>query len=765
MSGGQVVGSGAGMFVTGTQPLGMNLNGVSYFSSELPFMNFMNAAGGNQTFTGWFAATSGGSFNSTGEEAYIPLDSDGFPTATTFAGKTFTVVGTLINYNIGAVAPGATTKYPSGTYRVKFTGTGTIQMGVDVDANSVTYVSGTGFSISGNSFTSTGTGTYAFTFTVTTPTTGIVLSITSTGTSPNYIRAISVILNSNATVFDAGGNASYFNPAFVAAMQKFSCFRFMDWLQTNNELCSGFNITQSSTTLGGVAITGTAGQFSCTATTLTVGQPITISGTFGGTGSITGYANQTIYVISATNGTTTFTLTAVGGGVLTTTAGTPSGLTYTLGIPPGATSMTIPTWTRPTVTKTGYFNTGESRAITLTLGSPTVTWSGGLTNGVAFAHTYIDQISISFHDIWANRPLLSNCFWNLPDVGGAPYEVCMALCNLINAEMWLNIPLYASTSYITSLNTLVQANLNAGLKYRCELSNEVWNGAFKQNSAAEFLACNVFPAQGTQPTFTGNTNWFGYMTAVMANQCSIDWGGAFGRCIPTLGAWAAVTSRTTVALAAAYWSSPINGLSGPPSNYPIKAVAIAPYFGNGGPSQADATTILAELDGGYSYFFQCLTSNVMVGGSSPGTLASVPVGGWLGQAAGWESNHVSTMTAYPSMNLVGYESGQSFYGNVSGYSGSITNTFWGTGPITTFWGNLVIGANRDTRMLSQYLAYYNNWNSAVGKTSANTICHFNDVGQAGPGGVFGALESIMQTLTPLSSAPPKWQALHEYIGA
>jgi hypothetical protein len=97
-----------------------------------------------------------------------------------------------------------------------------------------------------------------------------------------------------------------------------------------------FNLTTSSTlsaTLSGVVISGVAGQFTCTASTVTlvVGQSIVISGTFGGTGSITGYANPTTYYIIATNGSTTFTLsTTAGGSGVTTTAGTPTGLTYTL---------------------------------------------------------------------------------------------------------------------------------------------------------------------------------------------------------------------------------------------------------------------------------------------------------------------------------------------------------------------------------------------------------------------------------------------------
>ena len=79
-------------------------------------------------------------------------------------------------------------------------------------------------------------------------------------------------------------------------------------------------------------ITGTAGQFSCTTTTaLLVGQAITITGTFGGSGSISGYTSGKTYYIIATNGTTTFTLSETEGGTaITTTVGTPAGLTYTV---------------------------------------------------------------------------------------------------------------------------------------------------------------------------------------------------------------------------------------------------------------------------------------------------------------------------------------------------------------------------------------------------------------------------------------------------
>jgi hypothetical protein len=88
-------------------------------------------------------------------------------------------------------------------------------------------------------------------------------------------------------------------------------------------------------TLAGVAISGTAGQFTVTAATLAVGDRVRIDGTLAGTGTITGYATGTTYKVSAVTGTspavTGFTLTTEAAVALVTTAGTPTGLTYTTG--------------------------------------------------------------------------------------------------------------------------------------------------------------------------------------------------------------------------------------------------------------------------------------------------------------------------------------------------------------------------------------------------------------------------------------------------
>jgi len=83
--------------------------------------------------------------------------------------------------------------------------------------------------------------------------------------------------------------------------------------------------------LNAVAVTGIAGQCSCTSTTgLYIGQTVSVSGT--NTGTATGITSGVTYFIIATNYSTTFTLSASsGGGAIVTTAGTTTGLVFTMG--------------------------------------------------------------------------------------------------------------------------------------------------------------------------------------------------------------------------------------------------------------------------------------------------------------------------------------------------------------------------------------------------------------------------------------------------
>jgi hypothetical protein len=144
------------------------------------------------------------------------------------------------------------------------------------------------------------------------------------------------------------------------------------YVATAGLTANAFEVKAANTTgtlAATVAVSGTAGQFTCGNSTLAAGDRVTITGTLGGTATITSYATGTTYKVSAVTGTspsvTGFTLQTEAGGALTTTAGTLTGLTYT-------------TETVIDITATGnnaqYFEiqaTADQATATATLGSGT----------------------------------------------------------------------------------------------------------------------------------------------------------------------------------------------------------------------------------------------------------------------------------------------------------------------------------------------------------------------------------------------------------
>jgi hypothetical protein len=112
--------------------------------------------------------------------------------------------------------------------------------------------------------------------------------------------------------------------------------------------------TAAVATLSTVVIAGTGGQITFASQSgLVTGQRLTISGTLGGTGTITGYTDPTTYILTAVTATSA-TLTTTAGAAVVTTAGTPTGLTYTLGVAP----VTV------TVSGFDYYGQDMSEAIT-----------------------------------------------------------------------------------------------------------------------------------------------------------------------------------------------------------------------------------------------------------------------------------------------------------------------------------------------------------------------------------------------------------------
>ena len=306
------------------------VNGIQLSVSNIS--NGKLAAGMALTGTGINSGTSlvsGATISITG--AYISSTSGVFSlaaplTTALVVGQQVTISGT---FSAGSIA---TPSYVSGTtyYVIGNPTTSTFQLSATQGGSAVTTTTGgsSGSPITGITITASPT-TWLLNYsqsvsstttaiTTVSPTTNYVTMGTTTGMVPGLQITISGTSISNLTA------GTYYIKQVLSATQ-------LTLSQSYNG--SVFAITANNT-LSSVQITGTNGQFSCSAvsTSLAIGQPVVISGTFGGTGSIVGYTTPTTYYIIATNGSTTFTLsTAAGGSAIVTTVGTPSGLTYTVG--------------------------------------------------------------------------------------------------------------------------------------------------------------------------------------------------------------------------------------------------------------------------------------------------------------------------------------------------------------------------------------------------------------------------------------------------
>lgn len=327
---------------------------------------------------------------------------------------------------------------------------------------------------------------------------------------------------------------------------------------------------------------------------------------------------------------------------------------------------------------------------------------------------------------WSSRPVPANYTWATKN--GVPLEVTVQLANSISADAWLNIPHMADDNYIAQMAALVHQQLGTSQKAYVEFSNEVWNGSFTQYHYAAAQGQALWPGQPAGGGgFSWNRNWYGMRVAQMCDIWKSAWGSDSGRVICVLGAQVAGPYSATTSLDCPYWTA-----GAPCWRHGIGAVAIAPYFGLYGVPAAWTL----QADGGLTSLFASLTSQ-----NDP----SIPATGWLGQVSSWDSAFIPALAPY-KLPLIAYEGGQSFTG---------VNAPTGSAALTNLYG----AANRDSRMGAAYTSLLAQWKAMGGQL----FVLYNDIGPSTQYGEWGALESVMQTTSPLSSAPPKWQAIQNFI--
>ena len=316
---------------------------------------------------------------------------------------------------------------------------------------------------------------------------------------------------------------------------------------------------------------------------------------------------------------------------------------------------------------------------------------------------------------WANRSQVTDAGWGGPN--GVPYEVIIQLCNATGADCWLNVPHTADNNFITQLATLAHNSINPTQKVYIEFSNEVWNTNYPQNQYATQQGQALWPGSDSGDA---NRSWYGMRTAQTCDIWKSVWGSDASRVVCVLGAQGANPWTATTSLNCSLWTGSGNA---PCAKHGISAVAIAPYIGWGVYQSS-----MEPGSEGLSALFSAMTSSVT-------------------SVSAQEAAYKTALAPY-NLPFIAYEGGQTLVGFPGAQNGSSEV-------------NLFIQANRDSRMGAAYTQALNDWKSNGGEL----YVIYDDIYTPSMYGEWGALESFMDTVSPLSSAPPKWQAIQNFISA
>lgn len=214
-------------------------------------------------------------------------------------------------------------------------------------------------------------------------------TVTVTGTSGTFscTSTDGLFVGQSVTIGGTATTGNLLNVTITGTSGTFSCTSGNGLYQNQPVTVSG---TLTPTTLTNVQVTGTAGECSCDAVDgIYVGMPVIVSGTL--TGTATGITSGVTYYVIGTPTTTTFQLSASpGGGGITTTVGTTTGLVFDAPLQTGVASGTtyFITTTNGSTTFTLSATPGGAALTTVVNSLAGLTFSVPLDIGLTSGQTY-----------------------------------------------------------------------------------------------------------------------------------------------------------------------------------------------------------------------------------------------------------------------------------------------------------------------------------------------------------------------------------------
>lgn len=346
-----------------------------------------------------------------------------------------------------------------------------------------------------------------------------------------------------------------------------------------------------------------------------------------------------------------------------------------------------------------------------------------------------------------------------------PPQLVAHLGNLLNADVWVNVPHLATDAFVMHFAWRLIHSLDESLNIYVEYSNEIWNQAWDYPQGAEIapLGCELYPDLQAGCDADGNPGngiyceghpWPTYVPACTSArnryhaERTVEVGTMFrkvskslshdpDRVIVVLGGWANGLAHNEEILADAE------------SYGAVDALAIAPYFGGYVANPANHALIEGWVaDGGFDHaldqLFAELTDGVLYQEfvddpalDPPSFMAQYQDGALAAAAELMYAN--ADLANEHGVRLIAYEGGQ----HLANYRANATID------------ELVVAANRDPRMGNAYQEYLQAWMASGGEL----MVLFTSAGEFSGANSFGMLEYQDQ---PHEEAP-KYEAARIFM--
>lgn len=299
---------------------------------------------------------------------------------------------------------------------------------------------------------------------------------------------------------------------------------------------------------------------------------------------------------------------------------------------------------------------------------------------------------------WNDRT--PDTYYTQAKFGGASWENVIALANQTQKDIWINIPHKADDNFIALLATLLQNNLNPSIKIYLEYSNELWNGAFSQNTDCAFLAQNLgYTGQPWERTWKYTAKRSADVFRIFENVFIND--QRLIKIIPSQAANSWLTNELVTYFNDSFYN---------PTQVTANAIAIAPYFGN---EVAD----------------DIVSNNLVNTITIPQILQNLQTS-MNSNAFQWITNN-KTVANNHNLQLICYEGGQHLVATGNNINDNTLTS-------------KLIATNHDTGLQNLYCNYLDYWYDNVG----TLFCHFLSHGTYSKYGSWGVKENFQDVNNP-----------------